>query len=107
MADPGADPAIGAGQHSLTADKIGVAYEPLRDEVGMFDKVGAMTDHPGDQRSALGQFHLLEHTPFMLVTRVRGLDREAAGSDPKDQIGNILERDVVVMRAVMTAPADM
>ena len=44
MADPRAEPAIGAGKHVFTADQIGVADQPLGDQIGVFDKIGAMPD---------------------------------------------------------------
>src|SRR5438094_372984 len=72
VADPCAEPAIGAGQDILAADEIGVAHEAFGDEVGVLDEIGAMADDPGDEGHAVGQLHLLEDAPFVLVARVGG-----------------------------------
>ena len=107
MADPRAEPAIGAGQHVLAADQAGVAHQPLGDEIGVLDEVAAMPDDARDQCRAVRKFHRLENPPFVLMARVRGLDRIASRIDAEDQIDDVPERDVVVMRPVKAAPADM
>jgi hypothetical protein len=48
MSDPRPEPAIGAGQHVLAADQAGIAHQPLGDEVGVLDEIGAMADDAGD-----------------------------------------------------------
>ncbi len=107
MADPRADPAIGAGEHVFAADQPGIAHQPLGDEIGMLDEIGAMADDAGDQGGARRQFRLLEDAPLMLVAGIGGLDGEAARLHAKDQVDDVTERDVVVVRAVVAAPADM
>src|ERR1700732_1815970 len=73
MPDPGAEPAIGAGQDILAADEIGITPQPTGNEGGVLDEIGAMADNAGDQRRPLGELDVFEHAPFVLVTRVRGL----------------------------------
>jgi len=107
VADPRAEPAIGAGQDVLAAHQLGVAHQALGHEIGMLDEVGAVADDPRDERSAFRQFHVLEDPPFVLVARVRRLDRIAPGAHPEDQIDNVPERDVVVVGPVKAAPAHM
>jgi hypothetical protein len=45
VADPCPEPAIGAGEHVLAADQIGVARQPLGHQTEMLDKIGA-ADRP-------------------------------------------------------------
>ena len=105
VADPRAETAIGAGQHVLAADQLGVAHQALGDQIGMLDEVGAVADDARDQGGAFRQFHLLEDPPLVLMARVRGLDRIAPGAHPEDQIDDVPERDVVVVRARESCPS--
>src|SRR4029077_19398336 len=107
VADPGAEPAIGPGGHVLAANEVGVANQSFSHQIGMLDEICAMADHTRDKGGSIRQFYLLEDSPLMLVTGVRGLDRVAAGAHPKDQIDDVLQWDIVVMGTVEAAPADM
>lgn len=44
MADAGTQTAIGASQHVLASDEIGIACQALGHEVRVLDEIGAMTD---------------------------------------------------------------
>jgi len=70
MADPGAETAIGAGQHILAADQIGVAHQTLGDQIRMLDKIGAVADNAGDERGAFRELYFLEYSPLLLVAGV-------------------------------------
>ena len=94
MADPCAKPAIGAGQHILAPDEARVAHEALGDEIGVLDEIGAMADDAGDEGRAVGQLQILEDPPFVLVTRVGGLNRIAPGIDPENEVNDVLEREI-------------
>src|SRR5947207_1820469 len=63
VADPRAEPAIGAGQHILAADEARVAHQPLGDEVGVLDKIAAMADDARNERRAIRQLYRLEDAP--------------------------------------------
>src|SRR5262252_701389 len=107
MSNPRAEPAIGAGEHIMAPDKPRIAHQALGDQIGMLDEIGAMPDDTRDQGGALRQFHLFEHPPFVFVAGVRGLDRIASSAHAEDQINNVLQGYVVVVRPVKTAPAHM
>src|SRR5215469_2998452 len=74
VSDFRAEAAICAGDNIFTANNLGVADEPLGDEIGMLDKIGAMPHNAGYQGGALWQLHRLEDPPFMLMARIRALD---------------------------------
>jgi hypothetical protein len=57
--------------------------------------------------ASFGEFHLLEHPPLVLVAGVRSLDRIASCVHSEDQVDDVLQRDVVVVRSVKAAPAYM
>src|ERR1041384_1699543 len=107
MTDTRADAAIRAGHDILAADELRVAHETLRDQVGMLDDIGAMADDAGDQHRILGPFHILEDGPFMLVPRIRGFDRVGARAHRKNDIDDVAQGDVLDMRAMRAAPADV
>jgi hypothetical protein len=39
---------MGAGEHVLAADQLGVAHQPLGHQIGMLDEIGAMADDTRD-----------------------------------------------------------
>ena len=81
--------------------------QPLGDELRMLDEVGGVPDDARDEHRALGQLHLLEDPPLVLVAGVGGLDRVARGADAEDDVDDVLERNVVAVRAVEAPPADV
>lgn len=105
MTHAGADTAIRARHDVLLADEVRVALEPLRDQAWIFDEVRAVTDHARNEHRAVGDLHVFEDAPLVFVRRVRGLDRIAAGLHAEDDIGDVFERDVELVRAVKAAPA--
>src|SRR6185312_8919493 len=56
LPDPGAETAVTAGDHILSADQIGVASDALCDQFGMFDEIRFRLDHTWNQNLAVRQF---------------------------------------------------
>src|SRR5882672_951930 len=52
LPDPGAEAAIGTGDHVLAPDELGIARDALRDQLGMLDEVGFGLDYAADQHLA-------------------------------------------------------
>ena len=73
----------------------------------MLDKIGAVADDPRDEGGAFGELHFFEDPPFVLVARVRRLDQIAPRTHAEDQVDDVLERNVVMVRAVKAAPGHM
>jgi hypothetical protein len=71
----------------------------------MLDIVGARVDEAGHQLHALGQLEILEHLPFVRVARISGLDRDGANARLEQHVDDVAQGDVVVMRALVVAPA--
>ena len=69
--------AIGAGDHSLAADKTGIALDPLGDELRVFEHIRFGVDDAGDDDLVGCELDLLEQRPFVLVLRVRALERKS------------------------------
>src|SRR5687768_17487420 len=68
IAHPRPEAAVGAGHDVLSADDHGITHQTVGDDLGMLDDVGSMSDDPGYDHFALGKFHILPHTPLVLVT---------------------------------------
>jgi len=62
-------------------------------------------DDAGNENLAVGQVHVLPHLPFMLVPRVRGLERIGLRSNFEDEVNERFEGDVRRVRSVPAAPA--
>ena len=99
--------AIGAGHHVLAPDQAGDVADALSDQLGMFDKVIDRIDHARDQQLVGRQLEVLEERPFMLVTRIRRLVRNSHRVDLEDDIDDVAQGDVAMMRTFVVAPAEM
>ena len=107
MANAGTEAAIGAGLYILAPDQLGVAHQPFGDEVGVLDKVGAVADDARNKCCAVGQLYVLEHPPFVLMARIGRLDGVTSSINPENQMDDVPQRNVVMVRTVEAAPADM
>src|SRR6185437_12500591 len=65
----------------------------------------AMRDYAWDQDLALGQFDVLPHLPFVLVTRVRRLDEIGRRPDLQHEVYEMLQLEVVNARRDVHAVA--
>ena len=63
--------AIGTGDDAVGTHQTRQPNQTLGNKLRVFDHIGGMTDHAGQQHLAFWQLHRLPHAPFVLVTRVR------------------------------------
>src|SRR5690348_15282645 len=59
-----AEAAVRAGNHVLASDDLGIAYDPMRHEIGMFDEVGGVAHHTRHQNLALRNLRVLPYLPL-------------------------------------------
>jgi len=64
----------------------------------VLDQIGAGADDAGDEHGAFGQLELFERSPPVLMTRIRGFDREAAGAHLEDDVDDLRQGDVWLLR---------
>src|SRR4029079_7192554 len=100
-----AEAAIAAGDYILSADQIGVARDALRNQLGMLDEIRFRLDHARYQDLAIRQLYALEDSPFMRVARVGGLERDRHGFCRKDEVDDVGERHVALLRTFIVDPA--
>ena len=73
----------------------------------MLDDIGGVANDAGYQHFAGGEFYFLPDAPLMLVARIGGFDRNRVGFDFKNDVDDVAQRDVVLVRAVVAAPTGM
>src|SRR5579875_4176933 len=73
----------------------------------MLHDVGGVGNHPRNYVLARLQLDRFPHLPFMLVTRIGGLEAEAADPDLEHQIYNLLERNIEHVGSVPASPTDV
>src|SRR5215471_147672 len=105
--DAAAEAAIGAGDDVFAAGDCGVTQDPVGDELRVLDEVRGMADDTRHQHLARRQFRGLPDAPLMLVPHIGGLEGIGLRFNPEDQIDDVLERQVVSVRPVPAAPAQM
>lgn len=103
--NPAAEAAIGTRDDILATDDRGIAQDAVGDQGRVFDKVGGMADDTRHQHLAGRQLRLLPHAPLVLVPHIGGFEGIGLRLDLKDEVDDVLERQVVGMRPVPTAPA--
>ena len=73
----------------------------------MFDHVGGMTDHTGNEQPIRRQFSRFPYPPFMLVARIGAFDDIGPDFHAQDQIDNVLKRHVAGVRSGPASPANV
>src|SRR6266481_5179254 len=59
--------AIGAGDHPLAPDDLGIVADPLREQPRMLDEIGRRIDHPRYEDLVVGNFRLPQILPLVRV----------------------------------------
>ncbi len=102
-----AEAAVGAGDDVLFSDQIRVALQALRHELRVLHHVGGVGDHARNEDLAGGELHLLPHRDLVLVARIGALDQEGLRLHLQQEIDDVVELEIVGMRAVPASPAEM
>ncbi len=102
-----AEAAIGAGDHPLAPDDPSVPLDPLRHRLRVLDVVGAGVDNARNQNLIGRQRYRFKNGPLVLVARIGSFNREPAGVYLVDDVQDVGQRHVLVVRAGVIAPADV
>ena len=102
-----AEAAVGAGDDILAADRAGKPHDPLGHQLRMLDQIGRVADHARQDHLAVRQLDVVPQLPFVLVAHVGRLERIALRLDLQHQVDDVLERQVVGVRAVPGPPAQV
>src|SRR5256885_561276 len=105
MADARSETAVRPRDHVLAPDEPRVLHEALGHELGVLDEVAGVTDDAGNEDLAGRQLDVLPYAPLVVVARIRRLDGIALRADGQDQVHELAQRQVVLVRAVIAAPA--
>ena len=99
--------AIGAGDDIFPADNLGVANDPVGNDLRMLHDIRCVADHAGDQKLAGRQRDFFPHPPLVFVPGVAGLDGIGASIDAQHEIDDVRQWNVGRMRAMPASPADV
>src|SRR5277367_1999765 len=92
--DAPAEPAIGAGDDILAANDVGVAHDPVGDDLGMLHDVGSVADDAWDEQLAVRKLHVFPNAPFMFMANIARLHRIGGGVDAEYEVDDVLQRNV-------------
>src|SRR4030095_4531373 len=70
----------------------------------MFNEVAIVSGNSGNQYLAVRKFGLLPNPPLMLMARIGRLDGVSARADRQNEIDDISQRDIALVRAVIAPP---
>ena len=87
------------------ADGRGHPLDPLGHDLGVLDEVGERVDHARDQDLVVVQNAAFEAAILVRVARVGEREHEAADLRLPDDRQDVGERHVLVVRALVVAPA--
>src|SRR5215469_9959558 len=105
--DAGAESAVGTRYDVLGAEPVGVAGDALGDQFRVLDQVRGVRDDAGNQDLAVRQLDVLPQVVLVLVPRVGRFNQVGTGLDLEHDVHDVRERDVVGVRAVPAAPAQV
>src|SRR5690349_2778161 len=99
--------AVAARDNVLAADAFRIARDALGDDLRMLHYVGRVGDDTRHQDLSVRQLDALPHRVLVLMPRVRALDEIRLRLYAQHEIDDVLELDVVGMRPVPAAPAEV
>src|SRR5438045_4316332 len=79
----------------------------MSDEPGVLDKIRRRVDAARHQDFVIGDFGALQIFPFMRMARVGRLEQERLRPRPHAGVEHLRQRDVVRVRSLVIAPADV
>ncbi len=85
---------ISTRNHVVSTHQVRESHNPLRYKFRMFHDIRCMTDHTGDQYSAIRQFGRFPNLPFVFMTRIGGLNGIGPGIYPQNRIDDVFQGNV-------------
>src|SRR5690606_27244359 len=107
VAGKGAEAAIRAGDDAILAHYLRKAFDALCDQFGRLDIVGTGVDQARREDAIAAEFRFGPDSPFVLVPRIGGLEQQGGWFRAQHHVDNLLQRNVVIVRAFVIAPAQM
>src|SRR5262249_40060403 len=99
--------AVGSSDDVFAADTFGKPSNPLGHKFGVFDDIGAMTDHARNQNLAWGKFHVFPDLPLVFVPRIGRFNKVRTRANFQDEIDDLAQGNVGSVRSRPTAPTDV
>jgi hypothetical protein len=100
--------AVGGGDDPLAgAHGLDHPHDAIGHDLRVLDVVGGRVDHPGEDQHGVRRRYPLEDLDLVLVARVGQGQRQSAHPGAVEQRQHRLQRDVVGVRPVVIAPAEV
>ena len=103
----GAEAAIGAGNDALAADDLGEPEIRSATSSGCSTKFVMLSMTPGISTLSSGILAFAQHAPFVRMPRIGGLEELGLRLCLEDDGQDRFERDIVGVRSLVVAPADV
>ena len=102
----GVEPAIGASHHALwVSDGPRDVFEPVRDDLGVFNKAGQIVDHAGGDDLVVGEWKFLQDAILVLMPGIGERKYEPADVSLLEERQYVGERDIAIMRSLVNFPS--
>src|SRR5262249_34587285 len=72
--------AVRPGDDVLLTHDLGIAHQPLRHQLQVFDKVGGGVQHAGNEDLLLGELDVPEHGPLVFVAGIGAFKEDGLGA---------------------------
>lgn len=96
-----------ANPQSVPAINVGKTLDALGDELGMLDEVRRGVDDARDEHLAFRQTDVAPDFPLVLVAWIRGDEGESRRPRLEDDVRDVGERNVAMVRPLVVRPAEM
>mmetsp|Transcript_122605 Transcript_122605/g.381675 ORF Transcript_122605/g.381675 Transcript_122605/m.381675 type:complete len:381 (+) Transcript_122605:196-1338(+) len=103
----GGEAAVRAGHDPLHAEGTHVVQDPLGHKPRVLDVRGGSVQHPRKQDLVLGELHLVEDFPLVRVAGVASLQGQELGLGLEDDVSDVRQRHVRIVRPGIVPPADV
>src|SRR6266567_166560 len=103
----GCKAAVGSGYDMFAPNDGSIAFQALRDQFRVLDKIGGGIEHAWNDDLAFWQSDLLKYLPLMLMARVGSFKGDCNGTCLQHLTDDRLEWHIAVMRTFIVPPTEM
>src|SRR6266487_3364906 len=103
----GGKAAVGSGDDMFAPNYGSIAFQALRDQFRVLDKIGGGIEHTWNDDFAFRQPDLLKDLPLMLMARIGPFKGDGTGTCLQHLPDESLEWNIAVMRTFVVPPTEM
>src|SRR3954467_6499512 len=99
--------AVSASHDTVPAYQVRVTPDSLRNQLRVLNVIGLHLDYARYQHLAFGQTDVLKQRPFMRMAWIRGFKLNRMRLGFPDQVDDVFQRHVAVVRSRIVTPAQV